>query len=415
MSSVPPRHHFWLRLFESVKADLFLLMYWAGHLVPKNPHLWVFGSGHGESFTDNSRQLFLHAATQHCETVRCVWLTRNPTTLAAIRALGFEAYHMYGARGCWLSLRAAIAIVSYDYSLDLNPFAISKATRLVQLWHGTPLKKLGADDKFDANRVFPKPKSLRCGLCHHLKLQQRRFFWKLFPRRQADLLIAASDEVARVLAGLFQLPRSICKVTGYPRNDAIFSPPCLPPIPDHKRAIYLPTWRGTVFERASFFEFDVKRLDELLARHKLVLYFKPHPVSLPRPEFLAQLKEAKNIRLLETNDLYGVLSSFDALVTDYSSIYFDYLLLDRPIVFLAGDLENYKTHDHELYYDYDSVTPGPKVSTWEQMVIALAEELAAPQRHAAQRKTVRDKFNAYSDAHSSERVFREILHLASTP
>lgn len=397
-------------LLKHVRADLFFPMYWLGHLVPKNHRLWVFGSGHGESFKDNGKHFFKYLC-HHQRKIRCVWLTQRASVVTEVQDGGYEAYDFSTLRGCWLALRAGVAIVNYGYSADLNAFAITGGTKLVQLWHGTPLKKIGADDKYDHTRPSLIPHSQQWGLCHWLQLRNRRFFWRLYPRRPIDLLIAASDEVKKVFQGAFNLSPDLCKVTGYPRNDVLFAPPTMPSKDGQRQVVYLPTWRGQAQDQVSFFEFDVEQVNALLRQHNIVLYFKPHPANTPRAKFVQRIRNSSNIRFLECDDLYEVLNSFDVLVTDYSSIYFDYLLLDRPIVFLAPDLETYTTGDHELYYDYASVTPGPKVRTWEEMVMVLAEELAHPERHAEQRNVICKRFNTYCDGKSSERMFKEIQSL----
>ena len=176
--------NYFQRVSKHFRADLYPWMYWLGHLIPKHSRLWVFGSGHGKSFTDNSKHLFLYMQRQHRDDYRCVWLTRDRSTCEALSTLGYEVYDMHSWRGCWLSLRAGVAVASYGYAKDLNAFAITKRTKLIQLWHGTPLKKLGTHDRFDSTRVFPGHESQRWGLYSKLNLPRRRFVHRFFPHRR---------------------------------------------------------------------------------------------------------------------------------------------------------------------------------------------------------------------------------------
>ena len=102
------------------------------------------------------------------------------------------------------------------------------------------------------------------------------------------------------------------------------------------------------------------------------------------------------------------------LVTDYSSVYFDFLLLDRPILFAPFDLDEYRTR-RNFYYEYDDVTPGPKARTWTEVMNQLDLVLEGVDAHKDDRKRVRDKFNKHQDAGSSARVAEKIQASLRSP
>ncbi|MCR9583669.1 CDP-glycerol glycerophosphotransferase family protein, partial [Vibrio alginolyticus] len=99
------------------------------------------------------------------------------------------------------------------------------------------------------------------------------------------------------------------------------------------------------------------------------------------------------------------LNNYDVLITDYSSVYIDYLLTDKPIIFVNGDIDSYLTEDRELYYDYNSVTPGIKCSTWNDVISAIEIIKTRGDTYHAERQKVRDCFHFYYDGNSSQRVF----------
>lgn len=101
---------------------------------------------------------------------------------------------------------------------------------------------------------------------------------------------------------------------------------------------------------------DLGRLSEFAVRHRMLIVMKLHPF-LEGKEAIGQYSN-----LMEYEASAERLSIYAAgrLITDYSSIFFDFLLLDRPIIFLIHDLENYLQHDRAMYFDFDSMTPGAK-------------------------------------------------------
>ena len=109
-------------------------------------------------------------------------------------------------------------------------------------------------------------------------------------------------------------------------------------------------------------------------------------------------------------DIYPLLKEAAVLITDYSSIFFDYLLLDRPIVFAPFDIQHYVTAERELFYEYDQVTPGPKAKDWPD-VLRLLSEAIQNDTWSAKRREVCVRFNKFNDSNNSERVFQAICQL----
>ena len=123
------------------------------------------------------------------------------------------------------------------------------------------------------------------------------------------------------------------------------------------------------------------------------------------------LHNSKNILLYDDKiDLYTLLSRTDILLTDYSSVYFDFLLLNLPIIFMPFDLGDY-VKKRSFYYNYNDVTPGHKTKNWEEVLSALDDVIGGVDDFATERDIVKRRFNEYMDGNSSKRVFAEILAL----
>jgi CDP-glycerol glycerophosphotransferase (TagB/SpsB family) len=107
-------------------------------------------------------------------------------------------------------------------------------------------------------------------------------------------------------------------------------------------------------------------------------------------------------------DIYPLLKRVNILITDYSSVYFDFLLLDRPIIFAPFDLREFVSLDgQELFYDYDEVTPGPKATDWKG-VLEFVERNLQCDDYKTQRKEICLRFNEFRDCKNSERVYNII-------
>ena len=114
----------------------------------------------------------------------------------------------------------------------------------------------------------------------------------------------------------------------------------------------------------------VARLDHWCESHAVEMVFKFHP-----HERNATSVHGRHLHLCRPgSDLYPLMPASSALVTDYSSIYMDYLLLDKPVLFLVPDLEEYVRRDRQFQFDFNEMTPGPKLASWPDLMNALEEQ-----------------------------------------
>jgi len=227
-------------------------------------------------------------------------------------------------------------------------------------------------------------------------------------------MIATSLETKRIFSHAFRLNQDKINITGYPRNDILLKKNTL----DHdkkrkekKSGIYMPTFRGDVGDSPNYYlkyGFNIKTINEFLKERNICLHFKLHPVNNHCIEFS---REFDYVKLLKIDDIYSILQNIDFLVTDYSSIYFDFLLLDKPIIFAPFDKEDYIKNDRELYYNYEDVTPGPKAKNWSELLGCIEEAVNYPEKYSHQRQEIRNQFHKYIDGNSSKRVYEAIHNM----
>ena len=386
--------------------------YFLSGFVPRNKNLWVFGSWFGENFADNPKYLFLYTRVSH-PNVRSVWLSHNKGVRDELRARGHPAYCIYGLRGVFYSMRASCVVFSVGVS-DVNRYAI-KGAKLVELWHGTPLKKLAPIQS--GNDAASKPQD---------SFPQRLLKDVIAQEHSYDIVTSASDESKRAMAPFFHNAKRVV-VTGYPRNDILLDAPWLASYDNEwlrrlKQKIdfqfiflYLPTHRDEGRGKIDLFapyNFSSEAVDQALTDLDAVLIVKGHHYHqrLEVTSHHTPLQRVYSLSDAELPDPYPLLRNTDVLITDYSSVFFDYLLLDRPIIFAPFDLQEYTTTDRELLYNYDKVTPGPKAKDWPD-VIRLLREVLEHDVWRAERKIVCRRFNKFRDSNNSQRVFEAISRL----
>ena len=175
--------------------------------------------------------------------------------------------------------------------------------------------------------------------------------------------------------------------------------------------IYMPTHRLGGRNSVRFLINDLKTIESQLADMHVLLLVKVHFFHLQE---LDSLKERLNsVFFVEESDInqdiYTILPETDFLITDYSSVYFDYLLLNKPIIFAPFDIEQYVENDQALYYNYDDVTPGPKARNWREVVECIEDILTKSDAYKDERRRVSRMFNAYNDGCSSKRVYDAIV------
>ncbi len=385
---------------------LSLPLYGLSYLMPRNKKLWVMGSTFGTRFADNPKYFYLYLKQYRSEQVRTIWISKSKEIIHFLKENQLEGYYLYSIRGIWYSLRAKVYL--YDnYSKDIC-FSLSGGAVKINLWHGIPLKKIQKDNLFDHIRN-PRTK------WEDLRSIPRR----ISDEKPSDYVLATSDYLKPYFASAFQTKRVL--ISGYPRNDCILHQDLglistkqeqrtLEKVralkPNKRLVLYMPTFRESEIK---FFDvMDLKRFEQYLKKKNMVFLVKLHPKSKLYAKFSAM--EGENILITDpSEDPYPLLKHVELLITDYSSIYFDFLLTGKPILFFAYDLSEYRKDSREMYFDYDTFTPGKKVYTEEELEAAMTLE---EDQYIKDRQKLRDLvFHPERNAYGSECLYQEIWKL----
>jgi len=378
--STPPVLQTLLRLL--VTTTFWLPLYFASFVVPRKKDMWVFGGFGGRLYADNAKALFSWMLDNSHHQKSVYWITKRRDILGKLSEENKPCAHAYSIKGLYISLRASVFIYTHTSS-DINFWASGGATK-INLWHGSAIKKVLKDVNSPASieeRIYSAT-----GLA---KLRYRLLKPGYF--ESPDLIFAASNCVAKNLITSHEVSKSQISITGYPRTDVLFQ------ANEPLKAIYTETNRKKILYLPTFREHDESdtSLNELISsfstRPEYVLLIKLHPATFVGDT----LHLPDNVVLLDQSvDTYEMMSVSDALITDYSSVALDYLLLDRPIVYYCYDYEAYLSTERELYYDFTEVAGGPVVKTSSALLSEFDDSLLAGVDHyKAKRHEVLAKFN----------------------
>lgn len=322
-------------------------------------HIWLFSSTDNSHYNYNSRYLFEYVK-ENLPEITPLFVINDPELRNSLSSKYGKQYFIEteSIQGIRQALSAGVWFTSAG--LPAYGTGLHKKRLIINLWHGVPLKKIALLDP-------------------NLKKAARIYFKKIFSENYTCIL-TTSHELIPLMARSFAVSEDKIKVWGQPRNDGLFQKndcreilgQLFPDLPEYtKTVLYAPTFRdyGQV-QLFPFKDFDQEQLEAFLEKKNMLLFIRTHVAE----QGSAAPYLGKRIRFLgneQAEDVTGILNIFDCLITDYSSIYIDYLLTDKPMIFLPYDRQQY-LDGRGMNFDYDDVTPGPKPETFNDFLDALS-------------------------------------------
>ncbi|AJR09519.1 teichoic acid biosynthesis protein F [Photobacterium gaetbulicola Gung47] len=267
----------------------------------------------------------------------------------------------------------------------------------MQCWHGTPLKRLGLDVKASAYATS----SLK-GM----------YFSYLADSKRYDHFISPSEYASECFCSSFGIEPGKIIEQGYPRNDVLTNDvdnaekldairQSLGIEPGKKVILYAPTWRDNQYskETGGFY------FDNPLETEHFLSSFDDSYVFLFRGHYFSDSHKTQSrfVDVSTYNDVNDLYLISDALITDYSSVFFDYAILNRPIFFYMYDRAVYEKDVRGFYIDIDQDLPGPIFYDSHSLADALKS------LKTVSHKPFNERFNPYEDGCSTDRVIEKIL------
>ena len=346
-------------------------LYLLAKVIPRDHNLSVIGSSLGQQFTDNAKYFYIYfhhirKDQQH----QLIWISKNRKVVKLLRSQNMPAEYLYSPKGVWTVLRASRAFLTHQLK-DINGPMLGGA-KVIQLWHGIPLRKIGFNGDWND-----------AGLSGQVKL----FLYRAMPFNYymtCHTLIAPSLSAKESYKEAFKLSfeseesyKNII-ILGQPRNDALlpdytFESALFPKVEKLKRyseryekiVSWLPTHRSalktTLIDVIKQSGLEMKILNAFCKRQNILFVIKPHFLEVD--VLSKEVDKYDHLLIYDAIDPYPLLNFTDILITDYSSVYFDFLLTQKPILFTPFDYDAYR-ETVDFYYAYDEVTPGKKCRDW---------------------------------------------------
>jgi CDP-glycerol glycerophosphotransferase (TagB/SpsB family) len=300
-------------------------------------------------------------------------------------------------RGLWTFLRARYAFHTHGLFGSYRP---PSKKIVVNVWHGMPIKGIGFLLSDAASPVL------------------------------ASFAVATSTLYRDIMAKAFGMPQEQVLVTGIPRNDTLFlrDPQTLRRTGwadggrKRKLIVWLPTFRqsarlarhdgtdyGSVFGLP---ETTAETIDEFCASHDILCIVKPHPQS----DHAGTTYDGKCLKVISEDTLrekrltlYQLLALSDALITDISSVYIDYLLVNRPIIFSFPDIDEYAKSRTVLLQPLSDWLAGPVVADVSGLFAEMEKVASGTDEHAERRQVLIDRIHQHQDGRATERLLTQVL------
>ncbi|HEV9341424.1 TPA: CDP-glycerol glycerophosphotransferase family protein [Streptococcus pneumoniae] len=368
--------------------------------VPKTNKLLIFGSWLGEKYADNPRYLFEYVIKNRPD-LKAIWITSNQDVFKELQKKQYLVM-MAEAPETRKIVKKAKYIFTATGIFDIgeqNANFVGGAY-LINLWHGIPLKKIMYDDKHSALHKRSKL------VTWVEKIPLRNYF-----------VISTSTAITQIYQSAFRVKKSNILELGQPRNDYFYdkSNPVSSLIQELKSKniiLYMPTHRNEGKKQIDLDKLmDLEHLNNWCEETKSIFVIKKH--FYHSKEKTIDKKYSSIIDV--TNEkvyVQELLKCSNVLITDYSSCYIDYLLLNRPIIFFNYDYDDYLRVDRSLYFPYENVTPGEKCQNFDELLVTLQNLYVGKDDYREERENIKTFFYSSETQKSvSEKIINHVLNL----
>lgn len=379
------------KLFGRQLKNLFSLL---NGLVPKKDKNVVFITN--PDFTGNGMAFYEYLKLHH-EEYQLIWLLKAD----GIIPQGKDIYvKQKSIKALWLYVTSKYIVTTHNEMIGIKAYN----QIYLSLWHGMPLKKIGYLTDTEAKKM------------------------EAFSAQR----IATSELMRAIIASSFKEDASNVHVLGQPRNDYLFKSLNILSLHSqnkiiNKKIFYMPTFRkntsddalsdGEAINHDNFLrvlDFNLTGLNIYLQKNNCQLFLKFHPYE---EKLLPVEIESENIKIITSDyckkkniEVNSILAEADILITDYSSVYFDYLILNKPIIFLIPDVENYSSQRGGYTLEpLDYWMPGKKVYSQHELLNGIDELLSGNDNFRSKREEVNSLINRFSDDKNSQRLYEKFF------
>lgn len=373
-------------------------------LIPVKRNLFLYGSWFGTKYGDNARYFFEFVSKNHPE-IDSYWITKESDIALQLSSNGYNVIQQGSIKALWLHLRAQAVFCNTSHESDLWGLMLNRKTLVFNLWHGTPIKKIGFD-ALDSN--IDKAK---------LGVSARRSIKSLLPKALFSSLkafvtkktyyLASSEVVSKVLQSAMGAKQTDIIIEGYPKLDHLINA-------EKNLAsgniLYAPTYRGTYNSENDLlteFGFEPEQVNTWLQQNNKQLVIRLHPANNLPEDIADKLNDFSHIRVGDSRDLYESLIDYELVITDFSSLYYDCLAINVPVLLAPFGLESYIQNDRPLYFTPEELYPYATATDWPSL-IELLPTLYQEKRDLT---AIRNKFYCEHNGQASKKLFDKINQL----
>ena len=398
---------FLLRFVKKIVANIIRIVYrYTYNLISIDDKVIIFISFHGRGYSDNPRAIYEQMRQDaRFKDYKFIWFIKNHKQ-KNIEIPGAEVKEYFSLPYFYYMSKAKYWIIN----CKLPTYICKKPDQIyLQTWHGTPLKRLGHDIIASDNATFYRSAMSFESMCQSYDIDVARYNYMISPNKFCTEVFQTS----------FGINRERLIETGYPRNDFITNATAddvkslkdkfhLPM--DKKIILYAPTWRDDQFYEAGQYGFeldlDVNRLQEEFGDEYVLLlrlhYFIVDQLDLSKyGDFTVDGSSYDDI-----TDLYLIS---DMLITDYSSVFFDYANLKRPVLYYTYDLDKYRDVLRGFYLDMEKDLPGPLLLTNDEVVDAIKNIDKIKEQYKDRYEEFYNRFCCVDDGHAAQRVVEKVF------
>lgn len=357
----------------------------------------VFESFFGKQYSDSPKYIYEYLLKNYGDQYKFIWIINdksmkipgNPKKVPRF-SLGYF-YYITRAKYWVTNVRQPVWFEKRD------------SQYLLETWHGTPLKKLGFDmeENYSASPTYKR------------QIYSQSRFW--------DCLVSANPFSTEAFHTCFLYEKEKIIETGYPRNDILYAPnkeqiaaelkKKLGIPADKKTILYAPTWRDDEYYDHGAYKFnlalDLKRLQKEIGDEYVVLlrthYFIADAIDVTGMEDFV-------FNVCKYPDIAELYLISDICMTDYSSVFFDFANLRRPILFFTYDLEKYRDILHGFYIDIQTEVPGPLLMTNDEVINAIKNIDQIEEQYKEKYDEFYDRFCCFDDGHATERIVNMVFN-----
>jgi CDP-glycerol glycerophosphotransferase len=310
------------------------------------------------------------------------------------RSASVRYYKKLSIRGLWFFARSGVLFTSHSL---FGGLAKAGGQRNVLLWHGEVVKPVGLlhNDRAISADIAP--------VCSEIARTYRCAEFRLRPNQVPVIGAPRNDRM------LLADRRAVRMALGWDDRASfwLWLPTYRGPLPGGRGGDLVASTNGLPFDEAS-----LSYLGEGLARERVTLVLKPHPfTSFPLPKSQGGLRVMHQSEIEDSGiSLYQMLAATDGLVTDVSSVWIDYLLTQRPIIFAFPDIEEYRRQRGLNLEPYEDWAPGPITHNCGSLVQHMSDFSRGSDIYTARRSHALERFHLHHDAGSADRLL-DLLRL----